>query len=168
MNTYNYGFSSRARSMGRIQSDDKSKININAKNKEHSNNNTSFATTALLMMLTVLISYAAGTLTDLAGSAADVSGIYRFTDESASAGDDNVAVYAMSGGVDGIDGIDGINEANYMNDDYYDDDIHGSPFTPNGNSISDAESTARIAELAHIYIEEYMQSINGTGDGLLP
>ena len=66
-------------------------------------------------MLTVLISYVAGTLTDLAGSAADVSGIYHFVDEPASVGDDNGAVYAMSGGVDGID------ETDVIIDDYYDD-----------------------------------------------
>lgn len=168
MSIYNYGFSSHARSKGSkstIRADNKSKTNINVNHKEH-NNNTSFAAMALLMMLTVLISYAAGTLTDLAGSAADVSGVYRFIDEPAPAEDNNAAVYAMSGGVDGIDGID---ESDVKNDDdYYSDDSYGGSLVSDGNSISDAESAARIAELAHIYIEEYMQSINSTGDGLLP
>jgi hypothetical protein len=159
MSTYNYGFSSRTKSKGRINAGDKSKTSFDAKHKEH-NNNASFATTALLMMLTVLISYVAGTLTDLAGSAADVSGIYHFVDEPASVGDDNGAVYAMSGGVDGID------ETDVIIDDYYDDYV--SSLAPDESSVFKAESAARIAELAHIYIEEYMQSINGTSDGFLP
>ena len=126
MSTYNYGFSSRTKSKGRINAGDKSKTNFDAKHKEH-NNNASFATTALLMMLTVLISYVAGTLTDLAGSAADVSGIYHFVDEPASVGDDNGAVYAMSGGVDGID------ETDVIIDDYYDDYV--SSLAPDESSV---------------------------------